>query len=92
MNDLIRASMKYRGMAKDAANLAACFAASALILGVGAWALIAGEERGWSALSILLSLLSLAGAISWARECARCGRIADQMEADIGRRHYSTLD
>lgn len=84
--------MKYRAMAKSAASFSACTASIALILGVCAWALVAAGERGWAAVTIFFSLLALAAALSWARECARCGQIADQLSAEIGRSYRSARD
>ena len=92
MNQMIRSAMKYRAMAKSAASFASCAAAVALILGICAWAMIAAGNRGWAAITIFFSLLALAAALSWARECARCGRIADQLSADIGRSYRSARD
>ena len=92
MNQMIRSAMKYRAMAKSAASFASCTAAISMIFGIGAWAMIAAGNRGWAGVTIFFSLLALAAALSWARECARCGRIADQLSADIGRSYISARD
>lgn len=93
MSGMIRTAMKYRRIAKESAGIATVAACVALLAGVGGIMLHGIGRGGLAALALFVALLGIAAAFSWARECARCSRIADQLEAEIGRRHnHSTLD